>query len=121
MRRLDDLRVYKRVCELSDFVWKIVSKREWFAKRTLGTQFIEAADSVGANITEGCGRHFKKDKVNFFRTAKGSTFEAAYWCKRAHARDLLTKEENDYILNELRKIVPEVNGLIKSTLEKLEF
>jgi len=47
-------------------------KWEWFAKKTVGSQYVESVDSIFANIAEGFGRHFKKDKVNFYRYSKGS-------------------------------------------------
>lgn len=44
--RLEDITAYQIASELADYVWKIVSKWEWFAKRTIGIQFVEAADST---------------------------------------------------------------------------
>ena len=33
------------------------------SKKVVGAQFAEACDSISANIAEGFGRHFKKDKI----------------------------------------------------------
>ena len=37
-----------------------------FEKRQLGRNLSEAVDSISANIAEGFGRHFKKDKIKFY-------------------------------------------------------
>lgn len=49
----------------SDKVWNIVCKWEYFAKDTIGKQWVRAADSVAANISEGFGRFTGKDSKNF--------------------------------------------------------
>jgi len=38
-------------------------KWDYFAKKTVGEQFIDAVDSISANIAEGFGRYHKKDKI----------------------------------------------------------
>ena len=63
--KLNDIECYKIAFHLSNYVWNIVIKWKWFAKKTVGSQYMEADDSISANIAEGFGRHFKKDKVNF--------------------------------------------------------
>lgn len=65
--KLNDIECYKIAFHLSNYVWEVVIKWEWFAKKTMGSQYVEAVDSISANIAEGFGRHFKKDKVNFYR------------------------------------------------------
>lgn len=52
----EELRVYQLAEKLSDRIWKIVLKWDYFAKVTVGQQMIDAADGVGANIAEGTGR-----------------------------------------------------------------
>ena len=61
--RLEDLEVYKVAMEIGEMVWDIVSKWEYFEKKTLGSQFVTAADSIAFNISEGYGRfHYKENK-----------------------------------------------------------
>ena len=74
-----------------------IVKWDVFTKKTIGTQFVNAVDSISANVAEGFGRHFKKDKVNFYRYSKGSLKESFDWNEKAKVRGLLTEEEYKYI------------------------
>ena len=118
--KLNDIEAYKIAFKLSNYVWKIVYE-DWdiFAKKTIGSQFVNAVDSISANIAEGFGRHFKKDKVNFYRYSKGSLKESFDWNEKAKVRKLFTEEQYNYIFTELDKLPKALNSLIKYTNEKL--
>jgi four helix bundle protein len=117
---LNDIKAYIIAYKLSNYVWEIVIQWDWFAKKTLGGQFVESTDSISANIAEGFGRYFKKDKVNFYRYSKGSALEATDWNNKAIKRKLLTEDQYNHINNELQKLPREINNLIKFTNEKLK-
>jgi four helix bundle protein len=55
-RPFEDLRVFKLAELLADEIWDIVITWKYFEKSTVGQQWVDAADSVGANIAEGAGR-----------------------------------------------------------------
>jgi four helix bundle protein len=117
--KLNDLNSYNIAFNLSNFFWEVVVKWEWFAKKHLGGQFIEAVDSISANIAEGFGRYHKKDKIKFYRYSQGSLLESIDWNEKSKARRLLTDEHYQHIHNELQKLPLELNQLIKYTNEKL--
>ncbi|PIX33157.1 MAG: four helix bundle protein, partial [Bacteroidetes bacterium CG_4_8_14_3_um_filter_31_14] len=73
--QLNALNAYKTAFNLSNFVWDVVIKWDYFAKNTVGEQFVTAMDSISANIAEGFGRYSKKDKVKFYRYSNGSLKE----------------------------------------------
>ena len=106
---------------MSNYVWNIVIKWEWFPKKTVGGQFVEAIDSISANIAEGFGRHFKKDKIKFYSYSKGSLKESFDWNEKSKIRELISSEEYQYIFSELDKLPKSINSLIKYTNEKLPF
>jgi four helix bundle protein len=92
---------------------------ESFAQNTVGSQFVNAVDSISANIAEGFGRHFKKDKVKFYQYSRGSLKECFDWNEKSKVRQLINKEEYTYIFGELDKLPKSINSLIKYTRDKL--
>lgn len=117
---LNDISAYKIAFVLSNYVWNIVVKWGRFARDTVGGQFVRAVDSVSANIAEGFGRYFKKDKIKFYRYAQGSIKEAFDWNEKSKVRKLLKPEEYEHILEELQKLPKEIGSLISYTNQRLE-
>ena len=94
--KLEDLEVYKVAMEIGEIVWNIVDKWDYFQKKTLGAQYVDAADSIALNISEGYGRfHFKENK-NFCYYSRGSAKETLTATTKAKNRNLLS--EQDFIL-----------------------
>ncbi len=118
--QLNDIDAYKIAFNLSNYVWKIVINWDWFAKKHVGGQFVEAIDSVSANIAEGFGRYHKKDKIKFYRYSSGSIKESLDWNEKSKIRNLLSDKEYNYIFGELDKLPKELNQLIKYTNLKLK-
>jgi len=117
--KLRDITAYKIASELSDYIWNLILEWEWFSRKTIGCQWVESTDSIAANLAEGFGRFHKKDKQKFYYNSRGSVYESAHWCKKATIRKLISKEEENHIMEELRKLPKEINSLIKYTEEKL--
>lgn len=117
--KLNDIDAYKIAFHLSNYIWDIVIEWKPFAQRTVGEQFVRAADSISANIAEGFGRYFKKDKAKFYRYSQGSIKECLDWNEKSKVRKLLTKDQYKYIFDELQKLPEATNRLIKYTNERL--
>ena len=107
--QLNDIDAYKVAFHLSNYVWNTVIKWDIFAKKTIGEQFVRAVDSISANIAEGFGRYYKKDKIHFYRISYGSLDESLNWNEKANVRKLLQKEEYYYILGELKRLPKSIN------------
>lgn len=90
--QLSDIKAYRIAFELSNYVWDVIIKWDWFAKKHIGGQFIEAVDSISANISEGFGRYHKKDKIKFYYYSQGSVKESFDWNEKAKVRKLLKNE-----------------------------
>jgi len=118
--QLNDIDCYKRALNLSTYVWEIVIKWDYFAKKTVGIQFVTAIDSISANIAEGFGRYGKKDKIKFYYYSFGSMKESCDWNEKSKIRKLLTKIEYEHILGELLKLPIEIHQLIRYTDSKLK-
>ena len=72
----EKLQVYQLSEKLADNVWNIVIAWDSFARDTVGKQIVRAADSIGANISEGSSRGSIQDNRRFVRIA------AALYMKR---------------------------------------
>jgi four helix bundle protein len=118
--KLTDIEAYKIAFHLSNYVWDIVIKWDYFAQKTIGSQFVDAADSISANIAEGFGRWHKKDKIRFYRYSQGSHKESLDWNEKSRIRNLITKEQYDYIFSQLSILPLKINTLIKYTNEHLK-
>ena len=47
--KVEDLDIYQMAEDLSDRVWEICIKWDYFAKDTIGKQLVRTADSISAN------------------------------------------------------------------------
>lgn len=119
-KKLEDVFAYKISSGLSDYVWERVAAWNWFAKQTIGKQFVNAIDSIAANLAEGFGSYYKRVKTRYYYQARGSVFESAHWSKKAFERKLLTEKQYKYIIDELRKLPKEINYQIKLVSSKLK-
>jgi len=112
--RFEELKVFQLAEALADKVWDIVISWKHFEKETVGKQLVQAADSIGANISEGAGRGTPRDNQRFIRIARGSFNETKFWLRRSIKRNLLTKTQ----IEDLKKIIddlgPCLNGYLKS-------
>ena len=73
--KLEDLEIYQMPLDIGEYVWSLIVKWEYFSKTTVGKQFVEASDSISANIAEGYGRYFFKERKNFYYYSRGSLME----------------------------------------------
>lgn len=75
----ENLQIYQLSMKLANEIWEIAATWNGFAKDTIGTQLVRAADSIGANIAEGSGRGSAKDNSRFLKIARGSLYETRHW------------------------------------------
>lgn len=115
---LNKMSVFKKADDLSDKIWDIVSKWNWFEKKTIGDQLVRAVDSIGANIAEGYGRYSFKEYIMFLYYARGSLYESRFWLKKAKKRSLIKKSEYLKIKKRIDKLPKELNKVIKIVKSK---
>ena len=110
----ENLRVYKLSEELADVIWTIVIRWDAFAKDTVGRQIVRSADSVGANIAEGTGRHNFQDNRRFVKIARGSLNETQHFLRRAFKRNLLSSADIKKLKPLVDNLAPQLNSYLKS-------
>lgn len=113
--KVDDIEAYNIAYKLSNEVWDIVVQWPYLAQKTIGAQFVDAADSISANIAEGFGRYHKKDKVKFYHYSRGSSLESMDWLNKSINRKLFNNNQYDHIKSELYKLPKALNTIIKYT------
>lgn len=118
---LDDISAYKLALSLSKYIYDIVMRWNYFDKDTVGKQLVRSTDSISANIAEGFGRYFKRDKIKFYYYSHASIYETKDWLRKANSRNLLTAEHRKYLLQPLQELPREINNLIKFTNSRLKY
>jgi four helix bundle protein len=96
---------------------KIYKVTEIFPQKetySLTDQMRRCATSVSSNIAEGFSRQSKKEKIQFYYTAKGSLTELQNQLLIARDVDYLTKELFNDTANRTVEVSKLINGLIKS-------
>ncbi len=112
---LEDLRVLQLAESVADAVWNQTIGWKIFAKETVGSQLVRAADSIGANIAEAFGRYHFGEKIQFlYYHARGSLYETNYWINRAIQRQLLTAKEGSVYADNLSRMAQQLNTFVRS-------
>jgi four helix bundle protein len=95
---------------------------EWdvFAKDTVGKQIVRAADSIGANISEGSGRGSVVDNRRFIRMARGSLYETIHWLRRSYIRKLLSQSEVKKLRLLVEELAPKLNAFLRSVDQRVK-
>jgi four helix bundle protein len=118
---IEKISAYNKSFDFSNRVWDLVLNWDYFAKDTVGKQFVRSADSISANIAEGFGRYSKKDKVRFYRISLGSLEETEDWIRKSFKRNLIPAELQEEFKKSMENMRKEIFHLINFTNEKLKF
>ena len=116
----EKLQVYQLSEKLADSVWNIVVAWDSFAKDTVGKQIVRAADSIGANISEGSGRGSIQDNRRFVRIARGSLYETIHWLRRCYLRKLLSQSEVKKLRLLVEELAPKLNAFLRSVDKRVD-
>ncbi len=111
-KEIKGLRIFEEIEKLADEIWGEVSKWDNFAKFSLGTQLVNAIDSVTANMEEADGRYHYRDKLNFLYIGRGSLKEARHWVDKAVKRSLFRSNDKGDYLTRIENILPQYNAFI---------
>ena len=112
--KLEDIIVYQRAMEVGERVNGIIEKWEWFRLKTIGTQWVRSTDSIAANIAEGVGRYFYKEKLLFMYYSRGSLLESKTWLQKSFNRRWIAEKEYNEIMDDLKGCHYLLNQYIKS-------
>lgn len=113
---LKELEVYKLARELSKIGWEIYEDLDWRDKKTMGDQFLEATDSIGANIAEGYFRYHFLERIKFYYNARSSLAESNdHWLDLLWERKKIKEEKYKRYKETAQKLSLKLNNFIAST------
>jgi four helix bundle protein len=112
--KLEDLQVYLISMKLADEVHDLVMEWDNFHKFSTGTQLVDAADSVSANISEGYGRFHYKDHKNFLYFSRGSLSETKTWLTKAFSRKLISEDIFSDLIHRYNSLGVKLNNYINT-------
>ena len=109
-RSFEELEVWKRSCQLAVQVYEVMRESRDFSLRD---QMQRAAVSIPSNIAEGAERG-GKDFARFLRISRGSAAELRTQCYIAAKVGLLTNDQMNRFVSELKEISKMLTGLARS-------
>ncbi len=112
--KLEDLQVYQISMKLADEVHDLVMEWDNFHKFSTGTQLVNAADSISANISEGYGRFHYKDHKNFLYFSRGSLSETKTWLTKASNRKLISDDKYSGLIDRYNSLGVKLNNYINT-------
>ena len=81
-------------------------------------QLVPSADSVAANISEGFGRYFFRDKMRFYFFARGSLFESQTWIEKSFKRKYIDEKTYKELLIQIKNIGIKLNNTIDQVKQR---
>src|SRR4051812_34453743 len=98
---IEETEIYKKFVVVADTLWAITVNWDHYSQAVVGKQLMKAADSIGANLVEGDGRHSGADALHFFVISRGSARETNHWLERAKVRGLLDPKVHEQLTKDL--------------------
>ncbi|MBI1971399.1 MAG: four helix bundle protein [Candidatus Wildermuthbacteria bacterium] len=117
IRSFTDLIAWQEAHRLVVKIYSITKEFPKEEKFSLVDQMRRSALSISSNIAEGFSRHGKREKSQFYFTAKGSLTELQNQLLVTRDVGYLPKEDFAKIADQTIHIHKLVNGLIRSSLE----
>jgi len=111
---VEDLEIYQEAMRLGDTVWGVVAGCSYFAKDTVGKQWVRCVDSIAANISEGFGRYHYAENKKFCFYARGSLDESITFLKKAETRNLISTPLAEQLESDLKILRKRMNSYIRT-------
>ena len=109
-----DLEIWKEAHRLSIEIYRLTEKLPQYEKYSITDQLRRAAISVSANISEGFGRYYYKDKIRFYYQARGSVYEVQNFILLARDLGYINAEISEKMMADYEKLTKKINAFIKS-------
>ena len=114
VNRYEDLEIYQVSVEVAIEVYRLTKKFPKEETYGIVDQLKRAVTSIGANIAEGFGRFYFKDKLVFFYHSRGSLFEVKHFLEISFRMGYITDEEKNNLFIKLNNLSVKLNNFISS-------
>jgi len=108
------LEVWQLAVDLADFVLSLLESFPANRHFRLIEQMEAAVCSIAQNISEGKGRQYKKEFIQYLYIAEGSLFETLTLSEIMRRRALITDQESMTIRKKAETLDRKLHGLINS-------
>jgi four helix bundle protein len=112
--KVEDLIAYQKASELRRKVFKSTRLFPKTEQYSLTSQILRSSRSIAANISEGFGRFYQKDTLQFLNIARGSAFETKAHVETSIECDYLDQEKGRELLELNEEVIRILTGLIRS-------
>lgn len=112
--KYEDLEIYRISVEIAVEVYKLTKKFPKEEIYGIVDQLKRAVTSIGANIAEGFGRYYYKDKLIFFYHSRGSLFEVRHFLEISYRIEYISIEERDNLFRKIDNLTVKLNNFICS-------
>ncbi|MBO4654804.1 MAG: four helix bundle protein [Bacteroidales bacterium] len=111
--RFEDLRIYAKALDYTNWVYEVVPTFPIDKKEALGDVFVKSAQSIALNIAEGSSRN-KAQFVYYLKMAKSSVRECVVFTEIASKLGVMTGEQKEYSRNQLMELTKMIGSLVAS-------
>lgn len=82
-------------------------------------QIQRSGTSIGANYSEACDAESKADFIHKLGIAQKETNETIYWLKVLHGSELITDEQFDELMTDIKELYGIITASLKSAKAKM--
>ena len=120
LKSFRDLVVWQLASEFSKEIAQLVKIFPKHERYALADDFLRAARSIPANISEGFGRYHPADKMRFYNIASASADECSNHLIEAFNNAYIDKETNELYQKKLHVIAVKLTNLIMSIRKRIK-
>lgn len=107
--------VWQLASEFSSEIYRLVGRFPRDERYSLSDDLLRAARSIPANIAEGWGRMFPKEKISFYNIANGSAEECLNHIIEARNVGYIDQTVHDKLQRKCHVITVKLTNLINAT------
>jgi four helix bundle protein len=118
IRSFRDLIVWRLASKFSSEIYRLVGTFPRDERYSLSDDLLRAARSIPANIAEGWGRVFPKEKISFYNIANGSAEECSNHTIEAKNVGYIDRTIHDKLQRKCHVITVKLTNLINATKDR---